>query len=101
MQPEFTHLHVASSYSLRYGTATPRALAARAADLGMPALALTDHGNLYGAVEFLREAKAAEVFPVEPDIDGILAAVAYREVTVVHEIPLAESAAYAHSQPAE
>jgi len=34
----FTHLHVASSYSLRYGTATPRALAARAADLGMPAL---------------------------------------------------------------
>jgi hypothetical protein len=34
-------------------------------------------------------------------IDGILAAVAYREVTVVHEIPLAESAAYAHAQPAE
>ena len=35
----FTHLHVASSYSLRYGTATPAALAARAASLGMPALA--------------------------------------------------------------
>ena len=31
----FTHLHVASSYSLRYGTATPAALAARAAGLGM------------------------------------------------------------------
>jgi error-prone DNA polymerase len=48
-RPDFTHLHVASSYSLRYGTATPRALAARAADLGMPALALTDRDGLYGA----------------------------------------------------
>src|ERR1700733_5930324 len=45
----FTHLHVASSYSLRYGTATPRALAARAARLGMSALALTARDGLYGA----------------------------------------------------
>ena len=47
--PDFAHLHVASSYSLRYGTATPAALAARAADLGMSALALTDRDGLYGA----------------------------------------------------
>jgi error-prone DNA polymerase len=51
---EFTHLHVASSYSLRYGTATPRALAARAADLGMPALALTDRDGLYGAFKHVK-----------------------------------------------
>ena len=50
----FTHLHVASSYSLRYGTATPRALAARAADLGMPALALTDRDGLYGAFKHVK-----------------------------------------------
>ena len=36
----------------------------RAKALGMPALALTDHGNMYGAVEFLREAKAAEILPI-------------------------------------
>ena len=51
---EFTHLHVASSYSLRYGTATPRALAARAADLGMPAIALTDRDGLYGAFKHVQ-----------------------------------------------
>src|SRR5438270_10760318 len=51
---EFTHLHVASSFSLRYGTATPRALAARAADLGMPALALTDRDGLYGAFKHVQ-----------------------------------------------
>ena len=47
----FTHLHVASSYSMRYGTASPAALAAGARELGMPALALTDRDGLYGAVK--------------------------------------------------
>ncbi|MFD0687757.1 DNA polymerase III subunit alpha [Actinomadura fibrosa] len=44
------HLHVASAYSLRYGVAPPGALAARAAELGMETLALTDRDGLYGAV---------------------------------------------------
>jgi error-prone DNA polymerase len=48
---DFAHLHVASSYSLRYGLAGPAELAARAAELGMPALALTDRDGLYGAVK--------------------------------------------------
>ena len=48
---DFAHLHVASSYSLRYGVAGPAALAARAAELGMPALALTERDGLYGAVK--------------------------------------------------
>ncbi len=47
----FIHLHVASSYSMRYGMASPAALAARAKELGMPALALTDRDGLYGAVK--------------------------------------------------
>lgn len=48
---DFAHLHVASSYSLRYGLAHPAGLATRAAELGMPALALTDRDGLYGAVK--------------------------------------------------
>ncbi|MFC4049215.1 DNA polymerase III subunit alpha [Actinomadura syzygii] len=44
------HLHVASGYSLRYGAASPAALAERAAGLGMETLALTDRDGLYGAV---------------------------------------------------
>jgi DNA polymerase-3 subunit alpha len=60
----FVHLHCHSHYSLLDGASKIPDLAARTRDLGMPALALTDHGNLYGAVEFLREAKAAEIVPI-------------------------------------
>jgi error-prone DNA polymerase len=63
-RPEFTHLHVASSYSLRYGTAAPRALAARAADLGMPALALTDRDGLYGAFKHVSACADAGIKPL-------------------------------------
>ncbi|HEX6453817.1 MAG TPA: DNA polymerase III subunit alpha [Trebonia sp.] len=62
--PQFTHLHVASSYSLRYGTATPAALAARAADLGMPALALTDRDGLYGAFKHAQACAHAGIKPL-------------------------------------
>ncbi|GLW65456.1 hypothetical protein Arub01_37000 [Actinomadura rubrobrunea] len=58
------HLHVASAYSLRYGTAPPRALAARAADLGMRTLALTDRDGLYGAVKHVLACRDAGVRPV-------------------------------------
>ncbi len=60
----FTHLHVASSYSLRYGTATPAALAARAASLGMPALALTDRDGLYGAFKHVQACADAGIKPL-------------------------------------
>ncbi|WP_042386078.1 DNA polymerase III subunit alpha [Streptacidiphilus melanogenes] len=60
----FVHLHTASSYSLRYGTATPAALAGHAASLGMPALALTDRDGLYGAVRFVQACVAAGIQPV-------------------------------------
>src|SRR5580704_5376734 len=61
---EFTHLHVASSYSLRYGTASPAKLAARAADLGMPALALTDRDGLYGAFKHVKACADAGIKPL-------------------------------------
>ncbi|MGW4703823.1 DNA polymerase III subunit alpha [Streptomyces sp. NPDC004285] len=61
--PGFTHLHTASGYSLRYGASHPETLAARAAERGMDALALTDRDTLSGAVRF---AKACEKEGVRP-----------------------------------
>src|SRR5207248_11195113 len=60
----FVHLHCHSHYSLLDGASRIPALVRRAKALDMPALALTDHGNLYGAVEFLREAKSAGILPI-------------------------------------
>jgi DNA polymerase-3 subunit alpha len=60
----FVHLHCHSHYSLLDGASKIPELFERTKALGMPAIALTDHGNLYGAVEFLREAKEAEVLPI-------------------------------------
>ncbi|MDR1833340.1 MAG: PHP domain-containing protein, partial [Propionibacteriaceae bacterium] len=54
---EFAHLRMASGYSFRYGTSQPEALAARAAELGMGILALTDRDGLYGAVRFAEAAR--------------------------------------------
>ena len=64
MGPEFAHLHVASSYSLRYGTATPAALAARAAGLGMSALALTDRDGLFGVFKHVQACADAGIKPL-------------------------------------
>jgi len=61
---EFAHLHVASSFSLRYGTASPAALAARTAELGMPALALTDRDGLYGAFKHAQACASAGIEPL-------------------------------------
>src|SRR5215210_645970 len=63
-QRPFVHLHCHTHYSLLDGASKIPALVRRAKALGMPALAITDHGNLYGAVEFLREAKAADLKPI-------------------------------------
>jgi DNA polymerase-3 subunit alpha len=60
----FVHLHCHSHYSLLDGASKVPQLVQRAKALGMDALAITDHGNLYGAVEFLREAKAAGIQPI-------------------------------------
>src|SRR5881398_2226977 len=60
----FVHLHVHSEYSILDGACRIPALAARAAELEMPAVALTDHGSLAGAVELYREAGRQGVKPL-------------------------------------
>lgn len=60
----FVHLHVHSEYSLLDGACRPDALCARAAELGQTAVAVTDHGNLYGAVNFFKAAKKAGIKPI-------------------------------------
>src|SRR5438445_1988926 len=60
----FVHLHCHSHYSLLDGASRIPELVARAKDQGMNALALTDHGNLYGAIEFYRECTAAGINPI-------------------------------------
>ncbi|MCE0497697.1 MAG: DNA polymerase III subunit alpha [Methylacidiphilales bacterium] len=60
----FVHLHVHSEYSLLDGACRIPELAKRAAELKMPALALSDHGNLFGAIEFYKECRANGVKPI-------------------------------------
>src|SRR5437899_9865437 len=60
----FVHLHTHSEYSLLDGASRIRDMVQVAADTGMPALALTDHGVLYGAIEFYTCARAAGVKPI-------------------------------------
>ena len=48
----FVHLHVHTEYSILDGAARIAVITKRAKELGMPALAITDHGNMYGAVAF-------------------------------------------------
>jgi DNA polymerase-3 subunit alpha len=61
---DFVHLHVHSEYSLLDGLARLEGLAQRAAELGMPSLALTDHGTMFGAIKFYRAAHAMGVKPI-------------------------------------
>jgi DNA polymerase-3 subunit alpha len=60
----FVHLHHHSHYSLLDGACRIDAMVRRARELGMPALALTDHGNLFGAIEFYRAAIDAGIKPI-------------------------------------
>src|SRR6266849_2136600 len=61
---EFVHLHVHSEYSLLDGAAQLEKLVAKAKELKFPAIALTDHGNLFGAVDFYLAAQKAGVKPI-------------------------------------
>ena len=60
----FVHLHVHSQYSLLDGFSNIKKLVNRAKELGMPAVALTDHGTMYGVIEFFNAAQAAGVKPI-------------------------------------
>lgn len=60
----FTHLHVHTEYSLLDGSCKIKELAARAKELGMDSLAITDHGAMYGVIDFYRAAKEVGIKPV-------------------------------------
>jgi DNA polymerase-3 subunit alpha len=61
---DFVHLHVHSEYSLLDGLSRVNHLVSRAVNLKMPALALTDHGTMYSAIEFYDEAKKQGIKPI-------------------------------------
>jgi DNA polymerase III subunit alpha len=60
----FVHLHVHTEYSMLDGAARVKELLGEAGRLGMPAVAMTDHGNLHGAYDFYKQATAAGVKPI-------------------------------------
>jgi len=60
----FVHLHLHTEYSLLDGAIRIKELMKKAAEFKMPAVAMTDHGNLYGAIEFYQEAQRAGVKPI-------------------------------------
>ena len=64
MAPSFAHLDVRSCFSLKEGAFTPEQLVGRAAELGMPAVALTDRDGLYGAARFVAACQREGVRPI-------------------------------------
>lgn len=69
----FAHLHVHTEYSILDGFSNIKALVQRAKDLDMPALAITDHGTMFGAVDFYYAAKDVGIKPII-GVEGYLAA---------------------------
>src|SRR5256884_745144 len=61
---QFVHLHLHTDYSLLDGACDVEKLCQRVKELGMPAVAMTDHGNIFGAVHFVNAAKSAGVKPI-------------------------------------
>lgn len=64
MGASFTHLHVHSGYSLLDGSASIKELIQRTKELGMDSIALTDHGVMFGAIDFYKEAKKQGIKPI-------------------------------------
>ena len=93
----YIELHAHSAYSLLRGTASPEALLAEAARLGLPGLALTDHNNVYGAISFQKAAQALGLQPIlgaELTIEPQLAVASQRA-----QIPLGRGASQASRKP--
>jgi len=74
----FVHLHVHSEYSLLDGFSNLKQLVKRVKEMGMPAVALTDHGTMFGVVEFYNQAVAAGIKPII-GVEAYLAARSMKE----------------------
>ena len=86
----FVHLHVHTQYSILDGQASISSLFERASELGMPALAITDHGNMYGVKEFLKVAKKY------PEIKPIIGCEVYVTKHYDHKLKDKDHRAYFH-----
>ena len=64
MADSFTHLHVHTEYSMLDGASRLDELVGKAAAEGMPALGMTDHGNMYGVVDFYKQCKEKGIKPI-------------------------------------
>ena len=64
MSESFTHLHVHTEYSMLDGAAKLEELVAKAVADGQPALGITDHGNMYGVIEFYKECRRQGIKPI-------------------------------------
>ena len=62
--PPFTHLHLHTEYSLLDGANKLTNLVSRVKELGMTSVAMTDHGNMFGAIDFYKQMKAADLKPI-------------------------------------
>jgi len=60
----FVHLHNHTEYSLLDGFSNVRKLMARVKEMGMPAIAITDHGTMYGVIDFYNQAKEEGIKPI-------------------------------------
>ena len=60
----FVHLHVHTEYSLLDGLNKIKNLVSTIKDMGMNSLAITDHGNMYGAIEFYKACQKADIKPI-------------------------------------
>ena len=64
LNSKFVHLHVHSEFSLLDGSNRIKDLPVRAKELGMDAIAITDHGVMFGAIDFYKACKANDVMPI-------------------------------------
>ena len=64
MSRQFIHLHLHSEYSLLDGMTKTKKLIKKVKEMGMDSVALTDHGTMYGAIEFYKAAKAEGIKPI-------------------------------------
>lgn len=64
MNKDFTHLHLHTQYSFLDGAIRIKDLIRRVSELGMKQVAVTDHGNMFGALDFYKQAKAADIKPI-------------------------------------
>src|SRR5262249_41067596 len=94
MAAEFVHLHVHTQFSFLDGAIQIDDVVKRAKELGMPAVAMTDHGNMFGALQFYKACKKAGVRPIlgcELNVARAIDARERRRVPVDHLVLLARN----------